>query len=336
MGDRGHFPQRSWLGRVTEHPRPLFRTILRARRDSRNLLRGPVLCRVAAVRAVLLLAGPRALMLGALNPLNFIGSTRDARGRREPLHRLQDTGLSFEMAFFDALEEIIAMLADVARRHRRVHGVLLEDAGPYPAGTRWAADAPEQMLWTIAVLMDSLEFLYSLFVRELSADEQEEMWTNGCRRVAIMFGTPEWVLPGTYAAFRSWFDSELASDRLYLIYEALYFGRAMGLELPMPRLLRPFYNLLLIGSLPPRVREEYRLPWDPWDQWWFDRTVALVRWLIRVLPRWLTVGRNDYFYELLARRERERRDSGRVTPHLPPLTPEPDRQTPGESQVALA
>jgi uncharacterized protein (DUF2236 family) len=189
-----------------------------------------VLRRVAEQRRVLLLAGPRALMLGAMKPLNFIGSTRDARGRREPFNRLKYTGLSFEMAFFfEAFEEIATMLEVVARRHRRVHGVLLQDAGPaYPAGTPWAADAPEQMLWTIAVLMDSLECFYDLLVRELSAGEREELWTNGCRPVAIMFGTPEEVLPVTYAELRSWFDAELTGDQLFLIDEALYFGRAMG------------------------------------------------------------------------------------------------------------
>ena len=39
--------------------------------------------------------------------------------------------------------------------HRRFSGELPRDVGRFPAGTPWRADAPDQLLWIIATLVDS-------------------------------------------------------------------------------------------------------------------------------------------------------------------------------------
>lgn len=288
-------------------------------------LPGAVLRRVMWDRRVGLMAGQRALMVGALNPLNLIGSTRDARGRREPFARLYDTGTAFETVFYDPLTLVAAVVSEVKRRHRRMRGVLLGDVGPYPAGTRWAADMPELMWWTIAVLMDSVVVLHTLLVGPLSDAELEALWTLGFRRVAILFGTPQAALPDSYATFRLRFDLDLAGEGMFLTEEALYFGRAIALEIPMARwaqlTIRHVHNLILLGSLQPRVRALYKIRWRWWQQALFRLVVFMVRRGGPLLPNRLRTGRCERFFAWPASIEQRRLVNGERTPHLPPLQP---------------
>ena len=43
----------------------------------------------------------------------------------------------------------------VRAMHRRVRGELAEPAGRFPAGTPYAADDPELLLWILAAIVDS-------------------------------------------------------------------------------------------------------------------------------------------------------------------------------------
>ena len=61
----------------------------------------------------------------------------------------------------------------VRAMHRRVRGTLPEDAGPFPAGTPYAADDPELLLWVLACLVDSAVLVYEKCVGRLSAEEKE-------------------------------------------------------------------------------------------------------------------------------------------------------------------
>jgi len=285
-----------------------------------------VVYRVMSERRVGLLAGQRALMIGATNPLNFVGSTRDARGRREPFNRMRDTGDALETVFYEPRVVVDAMLACVARRHRRVHGVLLEDAGPYPAGTAWAADMPKLKLCTIFALMDSVETWYELLVGPLGDDGREALWL-GLGRVALLFGIPERMLPATYREFRRILEREIASNRLFLTDEARDFARAMGFQIPMGRLaeltIRPIHNLLLAGSLPPRIRALYRIRWTTAHQAAFLAIARAIRAATPLAPARLTKGRCATYFEAVARIERHRLGNGQPTPHLPPLNKRP-------------
>jgi uncharacterized protein (DUF2236 family) len=108
-------------------------------------------------RAVGLMYGQRALCIGALAPLNYVGTSEHTAGRATPFKRLVRTAKAFETVFMGSREEADAVIASVHAKHLRVNGVLPEDAGPYTAGTPYSALDPTLMLWTIAVMMDSAE-----------------------------------------------------------------------------------------------------------------------------------------------------------------------------------
>jgi uncharacterized protein (DUF2236 family) len=224
-----------------------------------------MLRRVHEQRIVGLLYGQRGLMVGAVDPVVAVGTFMSTAATAAPFERLVRTAKVFETTFFGTKAEADRVLARVYRLHRKTHGVLERDAGPYPAGTRFDALDPKQMLWTLACIADSAQVLYEELVRELSAKEREALWQD-YRRWGELFSLPRTETPETYREFRDWFDRRLASDEVFLTEEAREIGRIVSLEIPGAPYDRPaleVFNLLVIGSLPKRVREMYRLRWTP-------------------------------------------------------------------------
>src|SRR2546423_9210071 len=91
----------------------------------RSLLR-----RVHEERAVGLLYGQRALGIGAIAPLNFVGTLRHTRARDAPFQRLVHTAKMFETIFFGTRAQADEVLEAVARLHPRARGELPQGAGP--------------------------------------------------------------------------------------------------------------------------------------------------------------------------------------------------------------
>src|SRR4051812_27920846 len=132
-----------------------------------------MLRRVHEERLVGAFYGQRALCIGALMPLNYVGTSLHTKAKTTPFKRLAHTGNWFEAVMLGTRAEADVVLGNVHRMHTRVHGELPEGAGPrYPAGTAYDAHGPELMLWTMAVMMDSAEFFYELFVRRLGSEER--------------------------------------------------------------------------------------------------------------------------------------------------------------------
>jgi uncharacterized protein (DUF2236 family) len=280
-----------------------------------------VLREVQEERAVGLMYGQRALCIGALAPLNYVGTSEHTSGRSMPFKRLVRTAKAFESVMMGSREEAEAVLATVHSKHLRVTGALAEDAGPYPAGTPYDALDPRLMLWTIAVMMDSAERLYDLLVRTLSSDEREALWHDYVR-FGELFGMPREVAPATYLEFRRYYEDLLAGDSLWLTGEARYMGRASAFEIPMPGSALPvkrLHDLIMLGSLPPRVRRHYRLPWSPAHALAFAAATRSARVARRALPSSSARGRNTRTFELVAATEARRIAEGRPTPQLAPL-----------------
>src|SRR3954447_9379326 len=222
-----------------------------------------MLRRVQEERLVGSMYGQRALCIGALAPLNYVGTSRHTKAKQTPFKRLVRTAKEFEAVMLGTRAEADRVLEMVRRMHSRVNGELPEDAGPYPAGTRYDAFDPELMLWTMAVMMDSAEHFYDLLIRRMTADERERLWQDYIR-FAELFGMPREAAPPTYPEFRAWYDAKLAGDEMFLTEEARYVGRATAFQIPFPRHLvafKPGHDLVMLGSLPARVRREYGLPW---------------------------------------------------------------------------
>lgn len=284
--------------------------------------RGRSLLRAAQEeRLVGLFYGQRALAIGALNPVNYTGTAQATSGRSKPFRRLARTADDFEKVFLGTRVEADKVLAKVHTLHERVSGELPEDAGPYAAGTPYAAFDPELMLWTMAVIADSTEYFYELFVRRLHGWEREALWQDFVR-FGELFGMPRSAAPATYPDFRAWWGETLAGDGMHLTDEARYMGHAVAFEIPMPAVnqgAKRLHDLIMLGSLPPRVRELYGLTWSGAQARAFPLAVGLLRGLRRIAPRAVTHGSNVRSFELVRSTEQRRIDNGRPTPQLPPL-----------------
>jgi uncharacterized protein (DUF2236 family) len=267
-----------------------------------------MLRRVHSERAVGLLYGQRGLAIGALNPRAFVGTWEHTHAQLKPFQRLAHTAKAFEAVFFGTREEADEVLAMVERMHGRVRGAMPEDAGPVRAGAPYSAFDPELMLWTMAVIADSGQTFYELLVRELDSDEREALWADYVR-FGELFGMPRDVAPATYRDWREWWAERMAGDDLHLTPQALQTGYASAFEIPLPGvygLAMRMHNLIMLGSLPARVRELYGLRWTPAHAVAFRAAVTAARGSRPLVPRPVRRGPNTDAFELVAKTERRR------------------------------
>jgi uncharacterized protein (DUF2236 family) len=272
-------------------------------------------------RLVGLFYGQRALAIGALHPVNYTGTSQSTGGRERPFRRLVRTANDFEAIFFGTRTDADAVLAKVHKMHGRVRGELAEDAGRFAAGTPYDAFDPELMLWTAAVSFESALYFYELFVRRLSDWERDAFWLDYVR-FGELFGMPRDVAPPTYAAFAEWWDAKLSGPEMHLTDEARRTGAFVAFEIPMPWGNQPakrLHDLVVLGSLPPRVRELYGFSWSPRQARAFPLAVTMVRGARAVSPAAVRRGSCARNYALVEATERRRIERGKPTPQLPPL-----------------
>lgn len=265
--------------------------------------------------------GQRALCIGALAPLNYVGTSEHSYAKLTPFKRLVHTAKAFEKIFFGSRDEADRILAYVNHLHRSVQGELTEAAGVFPAGTRYSALDPDLMLWTVAVMADSAQCFYELLVRRLSDGEREAFWQDYLR-FGELFGMPRSACPATYGEFRAWYRDKLASEEMFLTDEARYIGHATAFEIPMPAIQQPgkrVHDLLMLGSLPRRVRELYGLEYSSGQQAAFTATARAIRAARRVMPTPLARGWNTRSFEGVAKTERRRIEKGLPTPQVRPV-----------------
>jgi uncharacterized protein (DUF2236 family) len=279
---------------------------------------GSVLRRVHEERLVGLFYGQRALCIGALSPLNYVGTSEHSYAKATPFRRLAHTGNAFETIYFGTREEADRVLAYVDKLHRRVVGELRADAGATPKGAPYAALDPELMLWTMAVIADSAQYFYELFVRRLGDGEREALWQEYVT-FAELFGMPREAAPPSYPAFRRWWDAKLASREMFLTDEARYVGYATAFEIPLPRLdqgAKRVHDLIMAGSMPPRVRELYRLRFTRRDERAFRALARAVRTARPIVPARVARGSNTRSFDRVAATERRRIADGLPTPQV--------------------
>jgi uncharacterized protein (DUF2236 family) len=279
-----------------------------------------ILRQVHEERMVGLFYGQRALCIGAMSPLPYVGTSEHSGGKLSPFKRLTHTALAFESVFFGSRAEADKTLAYVHKMHSRVHGTLPQDAGATPKGTAYSAFNAPEMLWTVAVIADSSKYFYELFVRRMSGSEREALWQD-YRRFSELFGLARQDSPASYDEFRHWWRTELASERMYLTDEARYVGYATCFEIPFSpagQFAKPLHNAIQLGALPRRARELYGLRYGRRDHVRFLAGVAAVRSARKAMPARIARGSCKRDYELVRETERRRIAAGIPTPQIKP------------------
>jgi uncharacterized protein (DUF2236 family) len=266
-----------------------------------------MLRRVHGERAVGLLYGQRALLMQATHPVAFTGLVGSTSGLHAPFERLVRTAKIMEAVYFGERTEADRVTARVRAMHTRVRGEIDRPAGPHPAGTPYAADRPDMLLWILACLADSALVLYRSFVRPLKDPAERERFWSDYLIAGELFGLDRADAPADYAEFRAYMRDRLRSDDLFVTDEAREIGRKVAFDLPLPprrRAALPAINLAVVGTLPPRVRGLYRIAWSPAHEAAFQALTRGTRLARPLLPHDVRRGRSARDYEAVARAER--------------------------------
>lgn len=211
----------------------------------------------------LLGAGPAALFQVA-HPLVAASVAGHSEYRKGLWPRWLRTVRALYMIVFGSRAEADAVGEAVCAVHGRIRGTTATQLGPFPSGTPYAATDPELMLWVSAALTEVALGIYGRLVRRLTIDEQERFYRD-MTIVTRLVGVSPAVIPGTLGDFREYLRAELGGPRIIVTPLAHDIAAAvLGGPLPLAlRWLAPAHRLSTAAMLPPRLREEYGLVWDP-------------------------------------------------------------------------
>jgi uncharacterized protein (DUF2236 family) len=238
---------------------------------------------------VVALSGPRALLMMAAHPVAFEGFFMATGDLDDPYKRLRRTAEVMDAVAWGPQAEADRKTRRVRAMHARAAGVLPHDAGRFPAGTPWAADDPELLLWIVACLVDSAVVVYEKYVTALSAAERDAYWQD-YRTIGRLFGLRDADMPATWDDFEAYMSDMLSSGDLCVTPTARAVGIEVVLRPPVPLKVRPLVelaNFITVGLLPRRIRRGYGFSWDP------ARAIALrggAEYVKRVLVPLLPAG----------------------------------------------
>jgi uncharacterized protein (DUF2236 family) len=199
---------------------------------------------------VLLLGGPRALLMQLAHPMVAKGVAEHSGFRADPFARLRRT--------LDASYRIVFGTADEARRTAAAVRAVHERV----KGDGYEANDPELLLWVHSTLVDTAMRVHARFLRPLSDDDAEEFYRQSMV-VAELLGVPTDVQPPDVASFRAYVRSQVGS--LVVGDDARRLAKAV-LRPRVPAPVEPAVIMvrnLTAGLLPPPLRAGYDLAWDP-------------------------------------------------------------------------
>ena len=224
---------------------------------------------------VAILGGGRALLLEVAHPFVAAGVAEHSSYRTDPFGRLQRTLAAMQAITWGDVPKALAAARAVERAHERVHGVLPEAAGPFPAGTPYSGRDPEAVRWVWATLADTALVLYERFVEPLSPDAREAYFAEH-GALARMLGVLPELVPEDATAFRRYFDGMVASEVLTVTSQARDIARTV-VEPPVDAGTSRLARSITTGFLPDRLREAFGLPWDAVREGKLEALVAEVR-----------------------------------------------------------
>jgi uncharacterized protein (DUF2236 family) len=202
--------------------------------------------------AVLLGAGPTALLLQIAHPSVARGVAEHSDFEADPFRRLHGTiHTTMALVFGDGLA--------AERAVRRLSGI---HAGVRGEGYR-ALD-PELLLWVQVTLIVTSVRAYERWVGPLTAAEKEQFWREA-RTVGVRLGIPLTLSPADWPALMAYWDEMLAPDSPIQVSETARRLAPTILRPPLPLAPGLLIDLLALPGivlLPERLRDAYGIEWS--------------------------------------------------------------------------
>jgi uncharacterized protein (DUF2236 family) len=237
--------------------------------------------------AVLLGAGPAALLLQVAHPAVARGVAEHSTFESDPFGRLRGTLVTtMDLVFGDGRRAEAAV-----RRLNSVH------AGVRGEGYR--AMDPELLLWVQATLIITSVDAYSRWVGPLTTAQREQFWQEA-RSVGTRLGIPLTLSPADWPALEAYWALMLSDDGPVHATDTARRLAPMILRPPLPLLPTRVVDLLGTPGLalvPARLREDFGITWTRSDEAIARVAGAAVRaWTAAVPgpPRWMPQARWAY------------------------------------------
>jgi uncharacterized protein (DUF2236 family) len=233
--------------------------------------------------AAIFLAAGRAMLLQLAHPWVSAAITQHSRTLTDPIGRFHRTfNVVFTMVF-GATNQAVEAARRLHRRHAAISGILTENVGAFAAGSSFRANDVAALRWVHATLTESALVAYQLLYPPLSLEERERYYAEA-RLFGAFFGIPQSAFPQSRAAFAEYVDTMFASDILAVsgaartIAAELLSGAGTGWRIPL------WYRTLTARLLPPRLRDEFGLPYGPSEHRRTERALAILRHIYPLVP----------------------------------------------------
>ena len=240
--------------------------------------------------AVLLGAGPAALLLQIAHPLVAEGVAQHSRFEDDPFARLRNTlTTTMELVFGDGPTAERAL-----RRLNGIHASVRGEVGD-PAAIRATAASsyramdPELLLWVQATLIVTSVQAYERWVGPLTDKDKETFWEEA-RRVGPRMGIPLHRSPVDWPGLMAWWSSMLEPDGPIQVTPTARRLAPTILRPPLPVAPAPVIDALALPGLallPSRIRDGFAIHWSPRR----ERVAAL---LARCVKLWVRVVPSDW------------------------------------------
>jgi len=248
--------------------------------------------------AVLLGAGPTALLLQIAHPLVAEGVAHHSTFEVDPFKRLHGTiTTTMDLVFGDgrAAERAVRKLNGV---HSSIRGAVADKEARSIAGSYRALD-PELLLWVQTTLIVTSVRGYHRWVAPLSRNELEQFWQEA-RSVGVRLGVPLSLSPSDWGSLADYWRRMLRPDGPIHVTPTARRLAPLIVRPPLPMVPGAAVDLLALPGLsllPKRLRQEFGIDWDSRRDF-LARGLGLgIRSWVRVVPaalRWMPQARAAY------------------------------------------
>ena len=233
--------------------------------------------------AAIFLGAGRALLMQLAHPWVAAAIEQHSHTFADPIGRFHRTfSVVFSMVF-GSLDQSLSAARSLHRRHAEIKGRLSSAAGPFPAGSRYYANAVPALCWVHATLIETALLAYELVLPPLTPEQRERYYSES-RLFAALFGIPDESLPHDWTAFSTYIAGMVQSDTLTVTDQARIMARRLitGADtwLPVPA----SYRALTAALLPPQMREAFGFPYGAAEQRAVRRPITAIRRVYPFLP----------------------------------------------------
>jgi uncharacterized protein (DUF2236 family) len=155
--------------------------------------------------ALLLGAGPRALLMQVAHPLVAEGVAQHSSFREDPWRRLRATLRSYLTIIYGSTTEARAEIGRLNRFHRNVRGPVSDPAAALAFGPAYDARDPELSLWVHATLIDATLVANERWIGRLNPGRRAAFYAESVP-IGRAFGVPARLLPADIDAFDAYLE----------------------------------------------------------------------------------------------------------------------------------